>query len=168
METNGETKETDWVKVNPSFYEQNLDNLGMAILSKPYGELEPDPQAAPPGMAYVGNPAYGEWKTDENGNDFWSWYGRYAFFSNLFFFPPYYYHYGSWNRWRTNYRHKKPYYGKTKNGSYTFGTRGTTIKRTPRYQNTTFAKTGGFKSGPASVRGGSASLRGGGPKGKGK
>ncbi|MCG8618027.1 MAG: hypothetical protein MI802_17580 [Desulfobacterales bacterium] len=168
QETNGETRETDWEKVNPSFYDQNINNLGMAILSKPYGELEPDAQAAPPGMAYVGNPAYGEWKTDENGNDFWSWYGRYAFFSNLFFFPPYYYHYGSWNRWRTDYRYKKPYYGKTKSGGYTFGTRGTMIKRTPRYQNTTFAKTGGFKSGPASVRGGSASLRGGGPKGKGK
>lgn len=168
QETNGETEETDWIKVNPSFYDQNIDNLGMAILSKPYGELEPDAQAAPPGMAYVGNAAYGEWKTDENGNDFWSWYGRYAFFSNLFFFPPYYYHYGSWNRWRTDYRYKKPYYGKTKSGGYTFGTRGTMIKRTPRYQNTTFAKTGGFKSGPASVRGGSASLRGGGPKGKGK
>jgi len=168
QETNGETKETDWVKVNPSFYEQNLNNLGMAVLSKPYGEFEPDPQAAPPGMAYVGNSQYGEWKKDENGESFWSWYGRYAFFSSLFFFPPSYYHYGSWNRWHNNYRHKKPYYGKTKSGAYTYGTRGTKIKRSPRYQNTNFAKTGGFKSRPASVRGGASSLRGGGPKGKGK
>lgn len=168
QETNGETKETDWVKVNPSFYEQNLDNLGMAVLSKPYGEFEPDTQAAPPGMAYVGNSQYGEWKKDENGESFWSWYGRYAFFSSLFFFPPSYYHYGSWNRWNKNYRYKKPYYGKTKSGAYTYGTRGTKIKRSPRYQNTNFAKTGGFKSRPASVRGGGSSLRGGGPKGKGK
>ncbi|MEH0020948.1 MAG: hypothetical protein V6Z89_14935 [Desulfobacter sp.] len=168
QESGGETEETGWIKVNPSFYAQNIDNLGMAIMSKPYGVFEPDPQAAPPGMAYVGNPAYGEWKTDENGENFWSWYGRYAFFSNLFFFPPYYYHYGSWNRWRTDYRYKKPYYGKTRTGGYTFGTRGTQVKQSPRYQNTTFAKTGGFKSGPASVRGGGAALRGGGPKGKGK
>jgi len=168
QEANGETQETDWVKVNPSFYEQNIDNLGMAVLSKPYGEFEPDPQAAPPGMAYVGNSQYGEWKKDENGESFWSWYGRYAFFSSLFFFPPSYYHYGAWNRWNTGYRHKKPYYGKTKSGAYTYGTRGTKIKRSPRYQNTNFAKTGGFKSRAASVRGGSSSLRGGGPKGKGK
>ncbi|MCG8567739.1 MAG: hypothetical protein MI747_21945 [Desulfobacterales bacterium] len=167
-EENGETAETGWVKVDPTFYEQNLDNLGMAILSKPYGEFEPDTQAAPPGMAYVGNPEYGEWKKDENGESFWSWYGRYAFFSHLFFFPPSYYYYGSWNRWNQNYRYKKPYYGKTSTGAYTYGTRGTKIKRTPRYQNTTFGRTGGFKSRPASVRGGSASLRGGGPKGKGK
>jgi len=168
QETNGETQESDWVKVNPSFYEQNLDNLGMAVLSKPYGEFEPDTQAAPPGMAYVGNSQYGEWKKDENGESFWSWYGRYAFFSSLFFFPPSYYHYGPWNRWNNNYRHKKPYYGKTKSGAFTYGTRGTKIKRSPRFQSTNFAKTGGFKSRPASVRGASSSLRGGGPKGKGK
>lgn len=168
QETDGKTEETGWIKVNPSFYEQNFNNLGMAILSKPYGEFEPDTMAAPPGMAYVGNPEYGEWKKDDSGNSFWSWYGRYAFFSNLFFFPPSYYYYGSWNRWRTGYRHQKPYYGRTDSGTYTYGTRGTATRQSPRYQNTTFSKTGGLKTAPASVRGGGSSLRGGGPKTKGK
>lgn len=166
-EENGETSETGWEAVNASFYEQNQDNLGMAILSKPYGEFEPDSQAAPPGMAYVGNPKYGEWKKDETGSSFWSWYGRYAFFSNLFFFPPHYYSYGSWNRWRSDYRYQKPYYGQTQTG-YTFGTRGTRMKGSPRYQNSTFSKTGGLKTASASVRGGASRLRGGGPKSKGK
>lgn len=167
-EENGESTETGWEKVNASFYDQNLENLGMAILSKPYGQFEPDAQAAPPGMAYVGNSEYGEWKKDEQGTSFWSWYGRYAFFSHMFFFPPSYYHYGSWNRWNNNYRSKKPYYGKNKNGKPKYGTRGSFTKNTPRYQNTTFSKTGGLKSRPASVRGGGSSLRGGGPKSKGK
>jgi len=166
-EENGETSETGWEPVNASFYEQNLDNLGMAILSKPYGEFEPDPQAAPPGMAYVGNPKYGEWKKDESGSSFWAWYGRYAFFSNLFFFPPHYYSYGSWNRWNTGYRYQKPYYGRTGTG-YTFGSRGSRMKQSPRYQNSTFSKTGGFKTASASVRGGASGIRGGGPKSKGK
>ncbi|MCG8549791.1 MAG: hypothetical protein MI799_05240, partial [Desulfobacterales bacterium] len=166
-EENGETSETGWEEVNASFYEQNLDNLGMAILSKPYGEFEPDSQASPPGMAYVGNPRYGEWKKDQSGNSFWSWYGRYAFFSHLFFFPPHYYSYGSWNRWNTGYRYKKPYYGQTGTG-YTFGSRGSRMKNSPRYQNSTFSKTGGFKTASASVRGGASGIRGGGPKSKGK
>ena len=166
-EENGETSETGWEAVNASFYEQNLENLGMAILSKPYGEFEPDSQAAPPGMAYVGNPEYGEWKQDQSGNSFWSWYGRYAFFSNLFFFPPHYYSYGSWNRWNRDYRYKKPYYGKTQTGR-TFGSRGTRMKQSPRYQNSTFSKTGGFKTASASVRGRASGLRGGGPKSRGK
>jgi len=166
-EENGETSETGWEAVNASFYEQNLENLGMAILSKPYGEFEPDSQAAPPGMAYVGNAKYGEWKKDENGNNFWSWYGRYAFFSHLFFFPPHYYSYGSWNRWNTGYRHQKPYYGQTNTG-YTYGTRGTRMNQSPRYQNSTFSKTGGLKTASASVRGGASGLRGGGPNSKGK
>ncbi|NWH03438.1 hypothetical protein [Desulfobacter latus] len=166
-EENGETSETGWEVVNASFYEQNLENLGMAILSKPYGEFEPDFQAAPPGMAYVGNPEYGEWKQDESGNRFWSWYGKYAFFSHLFFFPPHYYSYGSWNRWNRDYRYKKPYYGQTQTGR-TFGSRGTRMKQSPRYQNSTFSKTGGFKTASASVRGRASGLRGGGPKSRGK
>jgi hypothetical protein len=166
-EEDGETSETGWESVNASFYEQNLDNLGMAILSKPYGEFEPDSHAAPPGMAYVGNPKYGEWKKDESGNSFWAWYGRYAFFSNLFFFPSHHYSYGSWNRWNTDYRYKKPYYGQTGTG-YTFGSRGSRMKDSPRYQNSTFSKTGGFKTASASVRGRASGLRGGGPKSRGK
>ena len=170
IEEDGKTRETDWVQVNPSFYEQHMANLGMAILSKPYGVFEADQlaQAAPPGMANVGNPKYGEWKEDNNGNQFWSWYGRYAFFSNLFFYPPYYYPYGGWYGWHRNYRHKKPYYGTTKNGKRQYGTFGSQVKNSPKYRNSTFAKTGGFKSGPVSVRGAGSRVRGGGPGGKGK
>lgn len=170
LEKNGETKETDWEAVDENFYEANLENLGMAILAKPYGVFEQDRliQAAPPGMAYVGNSQYGEWKTDEQGDRFWSWYGKYALFSSLFFYPPSYFYYNPWNGWRNNYRHTRPYYGKTGNGSQKYGTRGTYVKKSPRFQSTTFAKSGGFKSQTASVRGAGANLRGGGPKSKGK
>jgi len=170
LEENGETRETDWEKVDASFYEANLEYLGMAILAKPYGLFEQDRliQAAPPGMAYVGNSKYGEWKNDNSGNRFWSWYGKYAFFSSLFFYPPSYYRYNSWSGWRDGYRSRRPYFGKTQNGFQKYGTSGTFIKRSPRFQSTTFAKSGGFKSQTASVRGSGANLRGGGPKSKGK
>jgi hypothetical protein len=169
-EENGETSETDWIKVDPTFYAENLEFLGMAILSKPFGVFEKDrlTQAAPPGMANVGNSKYGEWKKDEKGSSFWSWYGKYAFFSSMFFFPPSYYHYGAWNGWNNNYRNRQPYFGKTKTGAQQFGTRGSFVKQSPRYQSSNFAKTGGFKSQPASVRGAGSKLRGGGPKAKGK
>jgi len=169
-EEDGKTSETDWTKVTPSFYEQNLEFLGMAILSKPYGVFEQDrlAQATPPGLAYVGNDKYGEWKKDNTGNSFWSWYGRYALFSHLFFFPPSYFHYGGWNSWRNNYGHRQPYFGKTKNGNQRYGTRGSFVKQSPKYQSSNFSKTGGFKSQSASVRGAGSKLRGGGPKAKGK
>lgn len=169
-EENGETSETDWVRVDPSFYEQNFEFLGMAILSKPYGVFEQDriTQATPPGMAYVGNDKYGEWKKDNTGNSFWSWYGKYALFSHLFFFPPSYFGYGGWNSWNNTYRNRQPYFGKTQNGTQGYGTRGSFVKKSPKYQSSTFSKTGGFKSQSASVRGGGAKLRGGGPKAKGK
>lgn len=170
LEENGDTKDTDWEKVDESFYEANFDFLGMAILSKPYGVFEKDrlTQAAPPGMAYVGNSKYGEWKKDNSGGSFWSWYGKYALFSTLFFPRPYYYPYNSWNSWNSGYRNNRPYFGKTGQGAQKFGTQGSFIKKSSKFQSSTFAKSGGFKSQSASVRGAGANLRGGGPKNKGK
>ena len=170
LEENGETKETGWEKVDASFYDANFEFLGMAILAKPYGVFEKDQltQAAPPGMAYVGNSQYGEWKQDNTGNRFWSWYGKYALFSMLFNRRPSYYSYNSWNGWNNNYRNQKPYFGKTQKGFQKYGTSGTVLKKSPGFQSTTFAKSGGFKSQTASVRGAGANLRGGGPKSKGK
>ncbi len=169
-EENGETSETGWTKVDPSFYQQNLEFLGMAILSKPYGVFEQDriTQATPPGMAYVGNDQYGEWKKDNSGNSFWSWYGKYALFSHLFFFPSSSFGYGGWNSWNSGYRNQQPYFGKTQNGNQRYGTRGNFVKQSPKYQSSNFSKTGGFKSQSASVRGAGSKLRGGGPKAKGK
>jgi len=170
LEENGETKETDWEKVDANFYDAKFEYLGMAILSKPYGVFEQDrlTQAAPPGMAYVGNSKYGEWQKDHTGNRFWSWYGKYALFSMLFNMRPSYYSYNSWNGWSNNYRNNRPYFGKTQNGFQKYGTAGTYVKKSPKFQSTTFAKSGGFKSQTASVRGAGANLRGGGPKSKGK
>lgn len=170
LEENGETRETDWEQVNESFYEANLEFLGMAILAKPYGVFEQDRliQAAPPGMAYVGNPKYGEWKEDGSGDRFWSWYGKYAFFSSLFFSPASFFHYNSWNGWNNNYRYQKPYFGQTKDGLTQYGTHGAYVKQSPRFQSTTFAQSGGFKTRTASVRGAGERLRGGGPGSKGK
>jgi len=168
LEENGETQETDWEQVDASFYDANIDYLGMAILSKPYGMFEQDrlTQPTPPGMAYVGNDRYGEWKKDSQGNSFWSWYGKYALFSTLFGMRPSYYGYNSWNSWNNSYRGRQPYFGQTRNGFQKYGTAGAAVKQSPGFQSSSFAKSGGFKSQTASVRG--AGLRGGGPKSKGK
>ena len=170
LEENGETRETGWEQVDESVYEANLEFLGMAILAKPYGMFEQDRlvQAAPPGMAYVGNPKYGEWKEDNSGDRFWSWYGKYALFSSLFFSPPFFYNYNSWNGWHNNYRYQKPYFGETKNGIPQYGTHGAYVKQSPRFQSTTFAQSGGFKERSPSVRGAGEGIRGGGPGSKGK
>lgn len=36
-----------------------------------------------PGSYLVGNPAYGEWKTDSSGHGFWEWYGMYRMFTDV-------------------------------------------------------------------------------------
>ena len=36
-----------------------------------------------PGSQLVGNPHYGQWRTDGGGNSFWVWYGQFALMQNL-------------------------------------------------------------------------------------
>lgn len=170
LETDGKTKETGWEKVSEDVYAAALPFLGMAILAKPYGLFEADQltQAAPPGMAYVGNPEYGQWIGQNDDNRFWEWYGKYAFFSYLFFPRPYYYPYHSWHGWRTHHKYRKPYFGKTAKGFQQFGSKGVFINKSSKFQASNFVKSGGFKSQMASVRGGGTNLRGGGPNSRGK
>ncbi len=36
------------------------------------------------GEQLVGNPSYGQWRTDSSGMSFWAWYGMYSMMDNLF------------------------------------------------------------------------------------
>ncbi len=171
MEVNGEIrKSTSWEPVTKDLYMANIDNLGMAILSKKIGQFddEANKYATPPGIAYMGDPKYGEWKTDSTGDRFWSWYGKYAFFSSIFLFPPRGFGYSYWDGFRRNYRYNRPYYGRTVSGQTLYGSRGYFTKRTSRYQSSSFARTGGFFSQSPSARNGGSRVRGGGPGGRGK
>ncbi|MCK5542586.1 MAG: hypothetical protein KAI40_07810 [Desulfobacterales bacterium] len=163
--------DTSWELVSEDVYEDNFEYLGMAILTKPFGmfEDEADTKATPPGMGFVGNSEYGKWEKDNKGNSFWSWYGKYALFSNLLFYStmgPM--RYNSWHGYNTNYRGRKPFFGTTTGGAAKYGTRGAYTKQSSKFRNTSFARMGGFKRGAPSVRGAGSSVRGGGPKAKGK
>ena len=82
-----------------------------------------DDSRYPPGYQYVGDSRYGRWRTDNSGNSFWEWYGKYAMMSHVF---------GMFNRpiYRTDYDNfrdyrssGRDYYGRGNvygtNGSYT-------------------------------------------------
>lgn len=165
---NGQEKKTDWQEVDEDEYAAHIDNLGMDIESKPYGlyasELIED--AAPPGMAYVGNEKYGTWRKDSSGNSFWAFYGQYAFLSAILGGNRYYYN--DWNHWHRNYRGRRPYYGKNTDGSPVYGTSGSIVRRSPQYGSTTFARQGGLKSAPANIRSAAGGVRGRGPGSRGK
>ncbi len=144
IENNGVRKDTSWEKVSEKFFNSNLNNMGMSIISKPIGlfDDEATKQASPAGMAYVGNSNYGEWKKDSNGETFWSFYGKYMFFNQLLGGYNYRrYEYDDYNR---NYRNRKPYYGSRNQTSY--GTRGTRYVNSASYRNSTYNKKYGSNS----------------------
>jgi hypothetical protein len=121
------TELTDWYRVPKKEYQNKYNFLGMALISKSAdGDINDSP--SPPGYQYVGNPRYGQWRTDSNGNSFWEFYGKFAFFSYMFggLTRPVYR--GDWNDYRQYRNDRRPYYGKNKQ----FGTQGSYTKQTKK------------------------------------
>lgn len=137
-ERNGKVTETNWVKVPEDLFEEHVDDLGMDIECKPLGAFAEETLTtpAPAGMAFVGNPAYGQWKTDPvTGQSFWNWYVQYMFFSHIFggVGQPHYYRQNEWDTWNRNYRGRQGYYGEDKDKKERYGSSGIITSTSPRY-----------------------------------
>ncbi len=161
IQEDGQTTESEWTPVNEEFFLANLDNLGMDVESKAYGSFESEKlaHAAPAGMAFVGNPHYGRWVSDGSGGTFWSWAGPYLFYSSLFGSPM---RYGrsDWDTWSRDYRGARPFYGGSSSAPR-WGSRSRSVQTSPKMQGSTFARGGGFRRPPASVRSAASRSRGG-------
>lgn len=120
----------DWVRVDDAFYNRHLENLGMVIAAKSPEEGEAE-SPYPPGYQYIGDSQYGQWRTDNDGNRFWEWYGKYAFFSALFGMYNRPVSYNDWSTYRDYRQRGRPYYGpRETSGDYRYGTTGTQTKQT--------------------------------------
>jgi hypothetical protein len=133
---NDQAQETGWQPVDETMFEEHVDDLGMDMLAKPFGTFEDEKVAnpTPAGLAFVGNPGYGQWRTDDRGTSFWVWYGRYRLFSDLLGVggQPYYYRQDEWNTWSSRYR-GQPYYGEDKDSKERYGTHGYVMGSSSRY-----------------------------------
>ncbi len=111
----------DWVDVSDTYFNANIDNMGMEIALKKDGKVSK--AAAPAGYSnYVGNEKYGQWK-QRDGNRFWEFYGKYAFMSSMFRMTMFPVRYSYWNNYHSNYyRSGRSYYGPSINGSNMYGT----------------------------------------------
>lgn len=158
-------KETDWTEVDEAVFDTNQKNLGMAIVSKPFGVFEEEAinQATPPGMSYIGNSRYGRWRDDGHGTSFWEWYGMYMFMDSMLGGRRYYR--GDWDGWNRDYRGRRPYYGPQSDPDR-WGS-GSSYTRT-HYSGSSYGSTGGFARPKPTIRGAGVSRRGGGPGGSGK
>nr|VFK63892.1 MAG: hypothetical protein BECKUNK1418G_GA0071005_10399 [Candidatus Kentron sp. UNK]VFK70737.1 MAG: hypothetical protein BECKUNK1418H_GA0071006_10379 [Candidatus Kentron sp. UNK] len=79
---------------DPVVYNDALLDVVNTLADLSQGELPrinvpPGAQAAAvkggqvPGSYLVGNPEYGQWKTDSSGHSFWEWYGMYRMFTDV-------------------------------------------------------------------------------------
>ncbi len=129
--------ETGWKDVNERYFADNINNLGMTIVSKVDGKL--NQEIMPAGYSqYVGNEKYGRW-VERDGGSFWEFYGRYAMMRSLF-------NLGtpitrtSYDDYSKNYRgQSKPYYG-TPSMSSTRGTGSSWAKQSSSFKNSVQSK----------------------------
>ncbi len=160
IQEDGVTSESGWVEVTEELFFANIENLGMDVESKPYGSFASESltHAAPPGMAYVGNPHYGSWASDGRGGSVWTWLPTYLFFSTMFGSPV---RYGrsEWDTWSGGYRGTRPYYGGSPE-TPEWGTNGQTTQASPSMQGSSFGRTGGFRRPASTVRGAGPRMRG--------
>lgn len=181
---NEKQSEKGWVSVSEDEYWGQHDNLGLSVMTKPYGYYEEDAltKATPVGLAMIATPEvkegvaygsnqYGEWR-HSNGNSFWHYYGQYALYRSLLGGSRY--SYSDWGHYNRRPR-EAHYYG----ASSQYGTWGSNTYKNKKYASSTYARTNpgsvsSAKSGnsssksSASVRGAGSTSRSRGPGGSGK
>ncbi|HEX6258515.1 MAG TPA: hypothetical protein VFZ48_03480 [Candidatus Saccharimonadales bacterium] len=154
-----------WVEAD----ELNADAVGMDILSKAAGDFNDQmvEDAAPPGMAYVGDPQFGNWQTDSNGNSFWVFYGQFRLFSDLIGGPnPYHYGY-EYDEWNKKHRYNGSAYFAHMGSAPRYGAQ--SPMAAARFNNTQFGKSGlAAQAKDPSARNAGPVARAGGPGGGGK
>lgn len=145
----------------------DIESIGMDIYSKGVGDF-PDQAtevASPPGIVYVGNPQYGEMKTDSNGNEFWQFYFQYLIFQNLIGGPNNYLYSREYRDWNDRYRYNdQPFYS-TVGGSTTPRFGADSPQTSSRFPGSTFASS---NLANPSIRNAGPLARSGGPGGGGK
>jgi hypothetical protein len=145
--------------------ELRAEDIGTDIYSKAPGDFadQATTAATPPGMAYVGNPATGEWQTDSGGNQFWAFYGQYAFFSQLIGGTTPYHYRSEYDTWDRDHRRRDSAYYGFYGGSPRYGAG--SPQAAARYGSTRFVQSGLLNS---TVRNAGVFARSGGPGGGGK
>lgn len=160
---NGVRTTGGWEEVTPELFEDHWDDLGLALVEKPYGSFENEvvKTPAPPGMALVGNTTAGEWRTAPSGGTYWFWFPPYANTYGGYYGPGW----GGYSRaeWEDYDRHRRRGSGYYGSGIRTYGSAGSATKTGP-LSASEFAKRGGFREAAAEIRTAGPSGRSGGPQ----
>lgn len=104
------------------------------------------------GTQLIGNPHYGEWRSDSSGSSFWSWYIQYSLMRQLLGGNDYYY-----SSWATGRRYS--YYHDYGRGHYTSPKQRSQAKSTETRARQKFAQTGKAFQSPYDRRRSGASRR---------
>jgi len=112
------------VEVTEAFYRKNEPYLGMALATRtPDGKETQSP--IPNGYQYVGNPQYGQWRTNESGGSFWEFYGKYMLISQAMRWAGFGLGRNHYDAYSSGLASNRPYFGPNRQ----YGTSGSITKK---------------------------------------
>lgn len=72
-----------YVRTSESFWSKHLDYIGMSILRRDEKTNQASLTPLPPGLIFVGDPAYGAWEYHNSGQKVWQFHNAYQSFPEL-------------------------------------------------------------------------------------
>ena len=115
--------ETIIVRTSKSFWRKNLNNKGMSLFRRDERENKESIVPMPPGTLYLGDPAYGRWRTDDSGGSYWKFHRAYRHFPRIFNWGDFRPTKSFYNSLKIYLSHENSFYGLNKE----FGSKGSVI-----------------------------------------
>ncbi len=110
--------------VTDSYFRRYENYLGMVVATKTAdGKISTTP--FPNGYQYVGNPRYGNWRTDSSGSSFWEFYGKYMMISQVMNWAGHGLYRRDYNNYHSSWGAGRPYFGPSRQ----YGTNGTITRK---------------------------------------
>jgi hypothetical protein len=109
------------VRTSEDFWRRHLPHRGLSLLRR--SDMEPFEETTtpvPPGSLFVGNPFYGTWVANENGERIWIFHNAYRSFPEVFYWGEFRPNFEFYSILMAHLEHNVPFFGMNKE----FGTEG--------------------------------------------
>jgi len=99
------------VKTNRDFWRKSSDFVGLSLFVRYEHDRKESTTPMPPGLIFVGNPAYGSWVLDESGNQIWQFHRAYREYPAMFMWGDFSITLDFFNKANLHSEHQKPFFG---------------------------------------------------------
>jgi hypothetical protein len=113
------------VRTSRAFWDANANNLGMNLFRRFERDNHESIIPMPPGVLFIGDPAYGRWDYESSGRRVWFFHRAYRHFPDIFYWGDFRPDYEFFQKMKIHLTNDKPFYGPQDE----FGSNGSVTKK---------------------------------------